>query len=76
MSTSVRQWLLERAIAGKKGIRVLHQDVADETGRLALKALRNKPKVKPAVACELLLLALTRIDPSEYAAALDEAGGP
>ena len=70
--TRVRRWLLAR-LGGDNHLRLLHLDVADETGRLALQAIKGDTRISVAHHRELLLLALRRRDPAEYRAVIQEA---
>ena len=79
LSAAMRKWLLARVPSDKclavcaDYLRMLHLDMADETGHLALDALKKRPKVEVWHDRELLLLALRRRDPSEYKAIIQEA---
>jgi len=78
-STAFRSWLIHSALyANRFGnfFNNLGADPADETGHLALDALRKNPRLPPDSAKQLLLVALRRRAPAEYQAVLAEAGGP
>ena len=78
-STAFRKWLIHQALHNnvfRNYFNRLGMDTAEETGHLALAALRENPALRPKLGKQLLLLALRLRAPSEYGAVLREAGGP
>jgi len=74
ISTNVRTWLVRRILAEKRGWSLLVRDLSDEAGRVALRGIRDHPTAKPETVSRLLLFALGKLDPEEYAEALEQAG--
>jgi hypothetical protein len=75
VSDATREWIAQRALAGRGGHDLLQSDPSDAVAAAILKESAAAPGAQAREIQRLLGVALSRLGPDEYAGALDRIGG-